>query len=111
MGTHKKSILPLLGKTSFNDKCDLLRSSLFPPTPQLTPGLLSLKPALKDLSKLEYTITSQKVSNIIQKTKDSSALGHDSISYKYISRLHQLSPSPLSILYNALLRYNIYRSA
>jgi hypothetical protein len=68
-------------------------------------------PAPKDLSKLEYTITSKEVFNIIQKTKDSSAPGHDGVSYKYISRLNQLSPSTLPLLYNTLLKYNMYLSA
>jgi hypothetical protein len=56
----------------------------------------------------QATIYPEDVNKIIKKAKDSSALGYDRISYKFIARLHQLSPTTLPLLYNSLLIYNVY---
>jgi hypothetical protein len=45
---------------------------------------------------------------LFKKAKGSSAPGYDGISYNFISRLHQLSPTTLPLLYNSLLICNVY---
>jgi hypothetical protein len=91
VGTHKKSIPPLLCKSNFNEKCALLRSSLFPHSQSFPSNLPTLTTPLHDLSRTQYTISPEDVNKIIKKAKDSSAPGYDGISYKFIARLHQLS--------------------
>jgi hypothetical protein len=108
IGTHKKSIPPLLGKSNFNEKCALLRSSLFPHPQSFPSNLPTLNTPLHDLSRTQNTISPEDVTKIIKKAKDSSAPGYDGISYKFIAHLHQLSPTTFPLLYNSLLIYNVY---
>jgi hypothetical protein len=108
VGTHKKSTPPLLGKSNFNEKCALLRSSLFAHSQSFPSNLPTLHTPLHDLSRTQYTISPEDVNKIIKKAKDSSTLGCDGISYKFIARLYQLSPTTLPLLYNSLLIFNAY---
>jgi hypothetical protein len=54
VGTHKKSIPPLLGKSNFNEKCALLRSSLFPHSQSFPRNFPTLNTPPHDLSRTQY---------------------------------------------------------
>jgi ribonuclease HI len=103
--THHKPIPPLNGITSFDNKCELLRQTLFPhnltDTQPLPPDFVT---ASHDLSNNFAEVTTTEVDTFLQKVNNASSPGHDGISYPIIKRIHAIKPHLLPQLYTAILQ-------
>ena len=97
---HTKAIPPLAGQDSFEDKCQILRTTIFPlPTPGTdTPDL---KPPLQDLRNSSRDITCSEISSSVKHCNRKSAYGYDKIPCLVIEKAHSPQPSlnhPLALI-------------
>ena len=76
---YTKAIPPLQGLNSFEDKCQILRTELFPPP---TPGIdiPNLQEPKADLRNSTSNITSSEIRQAIKKCNRNSACSYDRIS-------------------------------
>jgi hypothetical protein len=106
--THYKPIPPLNGVSTFEGKCQVLRTALFPdPAIQifdLAPDtILSKCDPRKEIS----AIASSKIWNTLKRCKTDTAPGPDQITYSTIRTFHSAVPAILPALFNAIYKYEI----
>ena len=84
---HTKAIPPLQGLDSFEDKCQILRTTLFPPP---TPGIdiPNLQEPKADLRNSTRNISSSEIRQAIKKCNWNAACGYDKIPYLVIEKAH-----------------------
>ena len=84
---HTKPIPPLQGLNSFEDKCQILRTALFPPP---TPGIdiLNLQEPKANLRNSTSNITGSEICQAIKKCNQNAACGYDRIPYLVIEKAH-----------------------
>jgi ribonuclease HI len=110
--THNCMIPPLNNKEKFEDKCNLLRSSLFPIQPSISADPTSINlDSLQDLTDLYSPVTSSEITRALNKSDPNSACGHDRIGYNTIKKLHENSPQLLPPLISAIFKHGIHHDS
>ena len=107
---HTKAIPDLDGQSDFADKCNRLRSALFP-QPTQGNAIPQLKPATADLTNEFDGITSTEVTRAIERCNKNSACGDDKLPYIAIAKAHQSQPSLLPQLFTASLQTGCFPGA
>lgn len=97
-----RAVPALDGYDNFEDKCNLLRSSLFP-APSDNSKPTSLSPAKKDLRLHFKAITEEEITHALRSTNQYSALGHDGITNRAPKTVHKVQPQLLCQLFNVSL--------
>jgi len=108
--THHKPIPPLEGRSDFQGKCDVLRTTLFPPIDmeQQTPLLPNLLPSQKDLRHQTRGVTAAETQLAISRLKYGTSVGPDNITYGTLRRFNDAAPCLLPYLFTACLRYAVH---
>jgi hypothetical protein len=103
-------MLPPLGEaTSFEQKCDILRKTLFPITEIDVSNLgLSNLALYVDLTDVLSLVTPEEVSRALRKCDMNTACGHDRIGYNTIIQLNTAVPDLLPYLITAVLREGVH---
>jgi hypothetical protein len=103
-------MLPPLGEaTSFEQKCDILRKTLFPMTEIDVSNLdLSNLASYVDLTDVFSLVTPDEVSRTLRKCDINTACDHDRIGYSTIIQLNTVVPDLLPYLITAVLREGVH---
>ena len=102
--THTKAIPPLEGKESFEEKCNILRTSLFPlPTPGT--DIPDLKEPHMDLRNSTAEITCSEIFTSIKYCNRKSACDYDRIPYLVIEKSHNYRPDLHTNLFQSCMTY------
>jgi len=105
--THHKPIPPLLGRSDFKGKCEVLHNSLFPTVnmEQRTPLPADLLTSKRDIRHHTRPVTASETHLAISHLKYGTSAGPDDITYGTLRRFHEAAPHLLSDLFTACLKY------
>jgi hypothetical protein len=105
---HYKPIHPLNGVSTFEGKCQVLRTALFPdPAIQISDLAPDTVLSKCDLRKEFSATTSSEIWNTLKRCKTDTAPGPDQITYSTIRTFHSAVPVILPALFNAIYKYEI----
>lgn len=102
-----RAVPTLDGNSTFQDKCDVLHSSLF--LVRLTnTRLANLPPPREDLRIQLKTITLEEISQAIKSANQQSAPGHNKITNNALAVIHKTQPLLLTQLFNVSITHSHY---
>ena len=104
---HTKAIPPLQGPDSFEDKCQILRTVLFPPpTPEI--DIPNLQEPKADLPNSTSNNTHSEIRQAIKKCNRNAAYGYDRIPYLVIEKAHNCRPDLRTSLFQSCMKYSYF---
>ena len=107
MPAHTKAIPPLAGQESFEDKCQILCTTLFP-LPNPGTDAPDLKPPLQDLQNSSRNITCSEISSSIKLCNRKLACGYDKIPYLLMEKAHSFRPDLRTNLFQSCIKFGYF---
>ena len=107
--THTKAIPNLEGIEDFNQKCDLLRSTLFPQNTNHDYSLPdNFVDSLEDITAQFKVVSRNELKRVLDSANTNSAVGADGINYQILYELDKAAPSILPQIITALLKFGMH---